>query len=559
MSGFDNEVIYAENVDFSGASPVQARVTQDGELLIGSSVSPNIRVNTLSSSNATVTITNGQGTIDLVAAGSLPTTFNGNTGSATPAANILNIVGIEETNTIASGNTVSILSPRSSEFIVDPVSNVGTHTSITTAMASASSGDTIFVRPGTYTENFTLKAGVNLSAYTCDGENFNVTIVGKITCNQTGRSSISGIRLQTNSDYCLDITGANNTVVVVTNCYFNIANNTAIKYDCSGTCNLFIMYCQGTFGATNIAFFTASASGAMYISHSDIYFGSATTTASSVASSQVQSSFCKFNFPFSSSSTGVLIFKHCDVECNNQNSTGVTTAGTGSHSFINSSCLSGSASAISIGAGTTLTLLNSVITSTNTNAVTGAGTLIYTGINFGDTSNTINTTTQTSRVSHEGIYRATGQPAFNAYLGTTDADVTGDGTTFNLGDTDIGTALTERFDQNSNFTAGASGGAVFTAPITGKYQFNFFVLLQQLDGVLHTPELKILTTAENYTYGNFAVVPGGNFAMSMSVLTDMTAADTAKFALAASGGLKTVDVFGNATTPRTVVSGNLVC
>ena len=63
------------------------------------------------------------------------------------------------------------------------------------------------------------------------------------------------------------------------------------------------------------------------------------------------------------------------------------------------------------------------------------------------------------------------QPAFLAYLATEDVNVTGNNTIYFLGDTDIGNTLTEVFDQNGDFTPGASGGAIFTAPITGRYAF----------------------------------------------------------------------------------------
>lgn len=67
MSGFDNEVLYANNVDFSGGQPVTGKMVSNGQLLIGATESPNIRVGTLSSSDGTITITNGAGTIDLKA------------------------------------------------------------------------------------------------------------------------------------------------------------------------------------------------------------------------------------------------------------------------------------------------------------------------------------------------------------------------------------------------------------------------------------------------------------------------------------------------------------
>ena len=69
MAGFDNDVMYASNVDFSGAATVAATVTTNGQLLIGSTAAPNIRVGTLASAAGTITITPGAGTINLDLAG----------------------------------------------------------------------------------------------------------------------------------------------------------------------------------------------------------------------------------------------------------------------------------------------------------------------------------------------------------------------------------------------------------------------------------------------------------------------------------------------------------
>ncbi len=67
---------------------------------------------------------------------------------------------------------------------------------------------------------------------------------------------------------------------------------------------------------------------------------------------------------------------------------------------------SGSASSVSVGSGTTVTLDSCIISSTNTNAVTGAGTLNYIGLIFQGTSFKINTTTQSGGVMQGGQTQA---------------------------------------------------------------------------------------------------------------------------------------------------------
>jgi hypothetical protein len=67
--GFDNTTLYCDNVDFRGVSPVEPQMIADGQLLIGSSVAPQIRAGLMTSLDGSVTITVGNGTIDLAAVG----------------------------------------------------------------------------------------------------------------------------------------------------------------------------------------------------------------------------------------------------------------------------------------------------------------------------------------------------------------------------------------------------------------------------------------------------------------------------------------------------------
>ncbi len=71
MPGFaSGSVLFCHNVDFTGTSEVSgtAKVIADGQLLIGATATPNIRVSTLTA-GAGVTITNGPGSITIGLAG----------------------------------------------------------------------------------------------------------------------------------------------------------------------------------------------------------------------------------------------------------------------------------------------------------------------------------------------------------------------------------------------------------------------------------------------------------------------------------------------------------
>lgn len=69
MAGFSNDTMFADNVNFAGGKT--PTVTVDGQILIGSTVAPNIRVGTLASSDGSIVITTGAGTIDLTTAASV--------------------------------------------------------------------------------------------------------------------------------------------------------------------------------------------------------------------------------------------------------------------------------------------------------------------------------------------------------------------------------------------------------------------------------------------------------------------------------------------------------
>lgn len=110
MAGFSNETVYANNVNFNGPGNKSPTVTADGQLMIGSAVSPNIRIGNLTSSNSSITITNGAGTIDLtVGAGSgAILTLTGNTGGArSPTAGNINTFGSGSITIVGSGSTLT--------------------------------------------------------------------------------------------------------------------------------------------------------------------------------------------------------------------------------------------------------------------------------------------------------------------------------------------------------------------------------------------------------------------------------------------------------------------
>ena len=69
MPGFDNNTVYANNVDFSGSVNPSPKITADGQMLIGSTATPNIKVGIPTGSTGIV-VTTGSGSLDISYAGS---------------------------------------------------------------------------------------------------------------------------------------------------------------------------------------------------------------------------------------------------------------------------------------------------------------------------------------------------------------------------------------------------------------------------------------------------------------------------------------------------------
>lgn len=108
MAGFSNETVYGNGIDLSGGFPVTNKLNVDGKIYIGAT-SGNPQANLITSSDSSVTITNGSGTISLTVSGgsTVGKTITGNTGGPiSPVLGNWNTLGTGSITIAGSGNTL---------------------------------------------------------------------------------------------------------------------------------------------------------------------------------------------------------------------------------------------------------------------------------------------------------------------------------------------------------------------------------------------------------------------------------------------------------------------
>lgn len=280
--------------------------------------------------------------------------------------------------------------------IVD-ASGHGDFTTIEDALSAASSGQTIFIRPGTYTPaggTATLKSGVNIAAFQCDAQTPNVTIIGKLGFSSAGTVSISGIELKTNADFFLDVSGASLSMVNLINCFLNCVDNTGISFSSSNASSqINLINCNGNAPSNTTTYWNSSSPGTISVTSG--FFNGTTTLASTNSAGIVAIYQSIIGIPLSCSGSGEIDAFNSVIDTHNTNSICITTAGTSVNTFKNSSFSSGTAASISIGAGTTVSLMNANINSSNANPLTGAGSLSYADITFSTSGSGINVATST--------------------------------------------------------------------------------------------------------------------------------------------------------------------
>lgn len=256
-----------------------------------------------------------------------------------------------------------------------------------TAGVSSTSPANIYVKPqsGGYTENLVLVDGINLIGF-----NQATFINGKISMATAGTATISGLTLKTNGDYVVQLTGANVTNVNLFNCFLLGSDANLINIT-GANCVLNAIRTDGD--CTTNTYFIATA-GAINGNYCNFLSLTNTSTQSTIANCDLSLLYSSCEAPILTTGTASISLDYSRIF--NSSSIPLIHNGTGDSFGLHSRFETDTASAVSIGVGSTLTLLNSAINSHNVNAITGAGTLLYSFLSFYGTSSSVNVATATS-------------------------------------------------------------------------------------------------------------------------------------------------------------------
>lgn len=305
-------------------------------------------------------------------------------------------------------NWESVTGNDTKQLIVDnnsiPNAAYGLYSTIQSAIDAAAVGQTILINPGTYTENLNLKAGVNLAAYGNSGFTPTVRIIGKISYNQDGFVTLSGIGLQTNGNYCLSVTGSAVSRVYLTACNITAEDFAAIEMTTTGvgsSIRIVDSWCRTNAVATN--FFVCTGVGGLTFWNVNVIDGGATaqSTPSTFASTgQLLVKYSIIRFPITTSGTGRISGTCSEFNTFATNSIPLVVNATGAGGTLGNyvrGCifLSGNTSALSVGSGATLNMEGNSVITTSSTPFTGTGTINQSGTSYSNSTPVTSSTTVT--------------------------------------------------------------------------------------------------------------------------------------------------------------------
>jgi len=510
------------------------------------------------------------------------------------------VSGVPQTGAVVVSTTQSDL--HVARFIVSAGgtadgANYTTLAAAYTAAVAAGGNQTIFLQPGTYSIGTqALTAGINISAFDCDAITPNVTINGLMTANITGECTFSGINFLNNSDNVLAITGSGASKFSFVQCFLNVSGTAFAISSTNSSAAVDILDCQGDISGTS-AYFNMTGGG-VNVQNSFLFNGQNSSTNNVLNNCAINVDNSVFNSPIDATGVGgdVSVISSSMVILN---TTCITTGGGPNADLViyNSHIDSNNATAIVIGAGSTMTIANTSVGSSATDAISGAGVLNYAPIAFTKSSSTVSVSTQNpirfgpqispelantnGTVYYDGTIIATVAPGtsgdvltsngagsppsyqppsgggitefFSVYLSAPTGNVTGDNTLY-------GPILFDGIITNTSSSYNAGTGN-YTIPSDGEYSFQQTIVFVGGDAL--TQEYLALWGGSGYSIRAFQLFPtaqaGANTTiLSASISSHFTAGQTVNVQALVGGTNKNIAIYGAAPSglsTSTVFSG----
>lgn len=609
MAGFDNDVVYGVNVDFTGTKPVSGQINQDGELLIGAATAPYIRTGVITGTGG-ISITNGPGSINIDSQGTLSNlVFHTTSGQAQPSGSQINFANGANITFTGAGNTVTSKVSGTTDHAVQIGNSSGSLTSIAPAASglvltsngvgsdptwqAAASNSSL----GNWTFYFTNNASSIATYYQLDQAPF-VTASVNITKTPipSGNTVIANFATDANIPNLSSITEGTITVQIYANqsagtrqvqLYAELwdVNSSGVDVTKIGTTANGAVLTGAVTKYTLTFSLTPSYRMGTNSDRIDVRVyasGAVSGTDATVNINLVtgNNSYVNFTAPFwtpalvGSGGTGLANPTAHNLLIGNGVSTMTLLApsatsgiplisqgasadpaygtavvaggGTGVTSIANTSAL--------LCSGTTTTgAIQNVASVATGQVLTSAGTSTLPAWSATLPSAVQGNITSTGTITSgtwNGSYVQTTRPAFQATKNGNATNATGDGTTYTL------STMTSTFDQGSNFNT-TSG--TFTAPTTGIYCLGFTASYSNI-GASHSAGVTSIVatsgTIELSRISPAACKTGGSFVeLSGSALISMTSGNTATFTITVSGSTKTITI----NSGSNVVWGYQVC
>lgn len=403
-------------------------------------------------------------------------------------------------------------------YIVGDVTKGANYASIPLAYAAAiaaGGNQTVFVQPGNYNiGTMAIASNIGVTAFDCDGVIPNVIVNGKMTANFTGVCAFSGLYFINESDNILEITGSGSCQIRFIDSWIEVGGTAFGISNTNNSCAVTFETCQGDISGTSAYFdFTA---GGVNINNSFFFNGQESSTPNNFTTSSIGIESSVFNSPISKTGLGGLSLLATSMICLNDTCITIGDAVNSDLVIYNCHIDSNNATAITIGTGNILTIANSSVGSSATDAISGTGTLRYSPIAFTKSSSSVNVSAEQpirfgpsispimpdafGTVYYDGTIltttpagiigdvltsngpgvaptmqsSATGPAAnFSVYLSGNVANQTGDGT--------IAPVICDTVVTDTNSAYNTSTG-IYTVPVTGFWQFNFSIFMFRVTG-----------------------------------------------------------------------------